>query len=196
MCWVLCYEQGWQTPTALKSDRPRSDPNHSRADPQNLAPVLPSSTLIATPIPSLHRFQGIQRSYTLAHSPSIPDLSWSHHRHHHRTTPHTLHPPPSPPPADYDPDERFAWQQSEDGMSITQNLPLSPLQSPSPDQTTFSTAEATVMERSPSTYPLSYAPFRSSPLATSNARATIRRISETGEMEMEDTEEMDMDESL
>ena len=76
-------------------------------------------------------------------------------------------------------------------MPITQVLPLSPLQSPSPNQTTF--PAASIMERSPSNHPLAYAPFRSSPLASSNTRATIRRISETGEMEMEDTEEMDTD---
>jgi len=34
--------------------------------------------------------------------------------------------------------------------------------------------------------PLAYAPFRSSPLANMSTRATILRISETGEMEMED----------
>ena len=47
------------------------------------------------------------------------------------------------------------------------------------------------MLRSPSHHPVSlYAPFRSSPLANSATRATIRRISETGEMEMEDHEDM------
>jgi hypothetical protein len=48
------------------------------------------------------------------------------------------------------------------------------------------------MDRSPSNRrpsSLSYIPFRSSPLATSSVTATIRRISETGEMEMEDAEE-------
>jgi hypothetical protein len=81
---------------------------------------------------------------------------------------------------------------------MTQNLPLSPLASPSPDQTTFlpptEMNPPTPMElSSPITHPLNYAPFRSSPLANSNTRATIRRISETGEMELEDTEEMDTD---
>ena len=135
----------------------------------------------------------------MAQSTSLPDLSWSHHRHHHRST---LSPPPSPPPADYDPDETFTWQQQQSsengGISIAQNLPLSPLASPSPNQTTFlpptEMDPLTMMERSsPTTHPSNYAPFRSSPLANTSTRATIRRISETGEMELEDTEEMDTD---
>jgi hypothetical protein len=80
---------------------------------------------------------------------------------------------------------------------MTQNLPLSPLASPS-DQTTFlpptETTPPTMIEQSsPTTHPLNYAPFRSSPLANSSARATILRISETGEMELDDAEEMDSD---
>ena len=81
-------------------------------------------------------------------------------------------------------------------MSITSNLPFSPLASPSPDHTSFSEVGDTAMSvelRSPARPSPSYAPFRSSPLANSSTRATIRRISETGEMEMEDTEEMDTD---
>ena len=77
-------------------------------------------------------------------------------------------------------------------MSIAQPnpqlLPFSPLASPAPDHTAY-TESSTPMERSPSVHPFSYAPFRSSPLATSSTTATIRHISETGEMEMEDPEE-------
>ena len=98
--------------------------------------------------------------------------------------------PPSPPPADHDPDDIFPWQRTDDVLPMTSALPLSPLSSPSPQQTTFYES-AEPMLRSPSNHPLSlYAPFRSSPLANSATRATIRRISETGEMEMEDHEEM------
>jgi hypothetical protein len=126
----------------------------------------------------------------LAHSTSstvsLPDRSaWSHHLylHHHQ---HAA-PPLSPPPADYDPDETTHTIPSrQDTMSLattTSTPSFSPLP---PDQ-------LTPPPQSPDRQILSYAPFRSSPLATSNTRATIRSISTTGEIEMEDPEEMDLD---
>ena len=191
-----------QPKRAIPSPLPRSDPiftpeaDHSIEHDTSFNPFY---------IPPIHPISSIfflfSESYciiyTLAQSTSFPDLSWSHHYHHT-----ILNPPPSPPPAEYDPDEIFTWQQQQlsenGGISITQDLPLSPLASPSSDQTTFlpptETTPPTMIERSsPTTHPLNYAPFRSSPLANLSARATIRRISETGEMELEDTEEMDTD---
>ena len=85
-------------------------------------------------------------------------------------------------------------------MSIAQPpppslLPFSPLASPTPDQSSFPTDVTTSMDNRPlSGQALTYAPFRSSPLATTSTTATIRHISETGEMEMDDPEEeMDVD---
>jgi hypothetical protein len=129
---------------------------------------------------------------------SSPSPSLGIHPSHH-----PLLPPPSPPPADTDPNVVSPWHTADGPTAISlvnHALPFSPVASPPPEQTHFTPVEdagqmPSAMDRNTTlgNHTLGYAPFRSSPLANSGTRATIRRISETGEMEMEDTEEMDVD---
>jgi len=99
-------------------------------------------------------------------------------------------PPPSPPLGDDDPDDSvFTFLSSTGESNITTPSTNSPLDSPPPDHPTFLDSSDAL------SHPFAHIPFRSSPLASSSVRATIRRINGlTGEMEMEDHEEVDADE--